>query len=149
MFESPRQRNRRLTAENQALRESLAEEKQTTAAALNDLKTVAGTNNTLCLIVARTITAGRMQSDNATAAMFADKLAEATETAGIDLSVELSWMAKAKPGTLDVDGGSLAPMSLKRRLRLSETARASLDEQLVTLQLANERLYRAGDEVAS
>ncbi|MBX7464897.1 hypothetical protein [Streptomyces sp. NPDC057910] len=149
MFESPRQRNRRLSAENQALRDALAEEKQTTAAALGDLKMVAGINNSLCQLVARTITSGRMQSDNATAGVFADKLAEAVEGAGIDLSVELSWMAKATPGTLDVDGGSLAPMNLKRRLRLSEQARASLDEQLVALQVANERLYRAGDEVAS
>jgi hypothetical protein len=149
MFESHRQRARRLAFERDRLREALTAEELASTAARFALKNTAAANNTLCRILAQTITDGRALPADHPARIVADQLADAAEAAGIDLSVELSWLAKTSTGSgrpiLVVDGGSYAPLSLVRRLRLSERARASLDAQVLVLQQANEAAYRTGD----
>lgn len=73
-------------------------------------------------------------------------LAEAVESAGIDLSIELSRLRKDSPRAgrepLFIDGASTAPLSLARRLELSERARAALAEQLAQMQAANDAMCR-------
>ena len=145
MYETNKQKIRRLAAERDQYQADAEESRKTTAAALTNQRTIAATNSRLCVLIAEYIVAGQQLGDRADARALADSIAEAAAIEGIDLSIELSRARQGTAGVrepLHIDGAPVVPVTPSRQLYLVERARQSLAEQLAVVQASNDVLCR-------